>query len=97
MFEFIKTIYLSLGAPLWAVLGCPIALVLALHFASDKNVQMQGARVDAVAREARLTHNTGRSWLKSLGFFVTFGFSLFCFIYIFDRDLLIGFMRQLPF
>jgi hypothetical protein len=96
MFEFIKTIYLSFNAPLWAVLGAPIGMVLALHFASDKNAPIQGARVDSVAREARLVHSATRSWLKSTGFFIAFGYALFCSVFIVDRRIILDFIDKLP-
>jgi hypothetical protein len=96
MFEFFKTIYLSLDAPLWAVIGCPVGLVVALHFASDKNVDIKGARVDAVVREARLAHNAGRSWLKSAGFFLAFGYSMACFAYVFDPNFVLDLIDRLP-
>jgi hypothetical protein len=96
MFEFIKTIYLSFNAPLWAVLGAPIGMIVALHFASDKNAEVQGARVDSVAREARLAHSATRSWLKSTGFFVAFGYALLCCVYIVDRRIVLDFIDRLP-
>jgi hypothetical protein len=96
MFEFLKTIYLSLDAPLWAVLGAPVGLVLALHFASDKNADIQGARVDSVVREARLAHNPGRSWLKSVSFFIAFAYALTCLIYVFNPTLITDAIKSLP-
>jgi hypothetical protein len=88
VFDFVDTIYKSLNAPLWAVFGSPLGLVLALHFASDKNADIQGARIDSVVRDARLNHAQERTWIKSLGFFIAFGYSLFCFVYVLDRNIL---------
>jgi hypothetical protein len=88
MFEFIDTIYKSLNAPLWAVIGSPIGIILALHFASDKNADVQGARVDSVVREARLNHAQERSWIKSLGFFLALSYGIMCFVYVLDRNIL---------
>jgi hypothetical protein len=89
MFEFLKTMYLGLDAPLWAVLGCPVSLVLALHFASDKNVVEQGARVDEVARLAREKYNRGRSWLKSIFFFVALGYSIVCMMFVMNPSMVL--------
>jgi hypothetical protein len=96
MFEFLNTMYLSLDAPLWAVLGCPVGLVLALHFANDKNVVVQGARVDEVARQAREKYNGGRSWLKSIFFFVALGYSIVCFTYVMNPSMILGAIDRLP-
>jgi hypothetical protein len=93
--DFIDTFYTSLNAPLWAVIGCPLGLIIALHFASDKNADIQGARVDSVVREARLNGTQGRSWIKSLGFFIAFGYGLICFVYILDRNILFDLIDRL--
>jgi hypothetical protein len=95
MLDFIDTIYHSLNAPLWAVLGCPLGLILALHFASDKNADIQGARVDAVVREARLNHAQERTWIKSFGFFLAFGYCMLCFVYILDRNILFNMISRI--
>jgi hypothetical protein len=94
MIEFMDTFYHSLNAPLWAVLGCPLGIILALHFASDKNADVQGARVDSVVREARLNHTQQRTWVKSFGFFVAFGYGLTCFIYILDRTIIFNLISK---
>jgi hypothetical protein len=96
MFEFLKTIYLSLDAPFWAILGCPVGLVLALHFASDRSVTVKGARVDEVARQARLKYNGGRSWLKSIFFFVALGYSIVCLLYVMNPNMIVDVIDRLP-
>jgi hypothetical protein len=95
MFEFIKTFYLSLDAPLVIVIGCPIGIVLALHFASDQNRDIQGARCDSVVREARLNSVGGRSWLKSVGVVVSLLYGLYSFIYLLDRNMIVWILDRI--
>lgn len=96
MFEFIKTIYVGLDAPLWAILGCPLGTILALHFASISKNQVQGARVDSIVREAK--HSLGRdnSWMKKLGFYLALAYAFYCYLYILDRQIIFDFVDRLP-
>jgi hypothetical protein len=96
MLEFVKDVYLNLDAPLWAVLGAPVSLILGLHFANDKKVYIQGARVDSVVREARLAHNAPRSWLKSFLFVVCIAFCGFCLVYIAYPNFVASIIARLP-
>jgi hypothetical protein len=94
--EYIQVLKSVLDVPLQVVIGCPLGIVAALHFANSSTPEVKGARSDTVVRQAKAMATPYTRWLKSVGVVLGLGVSAGSFLYLQDPDLFMFLVRALP-
>jgi hypothetical protein len=97
MLDYIQIIRDVIDAPIQVIIGCPLGIIAALHFASSSTPKIKGARSDSVVRQAREIAVPHSGWVKALGVCLSLGVAGGSFMHLQSPELSALLSSTLPF